>query len=174
MISTSLRPLAIVILSIVTVVQIACGPLPRRSDVTVAGNDPVEFQAEAGEPRTASHQDAVVWDAASFQQIAQAFVNHRSGVVVSGAGTVTRILEDDLDPPRHQRFIVRLGNGQTVLISHNIDLAPRVNSLGEDTSVAFTGQYEWNEKGGVIHWTHHDPDAKRAGGWIQYGGHVFR
>jgi len=171
MVSTSLRLYAISVLSIVTVAQTACGPVSRRADVVLEDNRSVELRVNATESEATS---AVVLDVASFQQIAQAFANRRSGVLVSGAGTVIRTLEDDFEPPRHQRFIVKLGNGQTVLVSHNIDLAPRINRLEENTSVAFCGQYEWNDEGGLVHWTHHDPDGRRAGGWIQYAGYVYR
>ena len=58
--------------------------------------------------------------------ILEAFRDRRSGLVVEAAGEVARILDDDLEGSRHQRFVVRLPVGHTVLISHNIDLAPRV------------------------------------------------
>src|SRR4030095_5405622 len=60
---------------------------------------------------------------------ASAFAEHRSDFEVEGRGTVTRILSDDTDGSRHQRFIISLGSGQTLLIAHNIDLAPRVDPL---------------------------------------------
>ena len=103
-----------------------------------------------------------------------AFANRRSDVQVKGEGTVTRILADDLEGSRHQRFIVRLASGQTVLVSHNIDLAPRVANLGVGDSVAFFGEYEWNPKGGVVHWTHHDPNGRHAGGWIKHQGRTYQ
>src|SRR5678816_7672 len=86
-----------------------------------------------------------------------AFAEHRGNFVAEGSGTVTRVLSDDNDGSRHQRFIVSLASGQTLLISHNIDLAPRVDALSVGDVVSFRGEYEWNDKGGVIHWTHHDP-----------------
>ena len=36
--------------------------------------------------------------------------------------------------------------------------------------VALRGQHEWNEKGGVLRWTHHDPEGRHPGGWIESGG----
>ena len=88
----------------------------------------------------------------------------RSGQQVRGQGTVSRILPDDNDGSRHQRFILRLSSGRTLLIAHNIDLAPRVSSLRTGDTVSFNGEYEWNDKGGVIHWTHHDPQGRHAAG----------
>ena len=71
-------------------------------------------------------------------------------------------------------FIVELGSGPTVLISPNIDLAPRIDSLAVGDRVAVRGQYEWNERGGVVHWTHRDPDGRRLGGWIKHDGRTYR
>ena len=101
-------------------------------------------------------------------EIARLFSERRSGVVVEGAGTVEKLLPDDLAGSRHQRFILRLAPGQTILVSHNIDLAPRIDSLRVGDPVQFRGQYEWNQRGGLIHWTHHDPAGKRAGGWLRH------
>ena len=92
-----------------------------------------------------------------------------------GAGDpVTRILSDDAQGSRHQRFIVRLSSGQTVLVAHNIDLAPRVPGLKVGDIVEFSGEFEWNDKGGVVHWTHHDPSGSHPGGWLKHGGRVFQ
>ncbi len=106
-------------------------------------------------------------------RIVEAFRNRESGLMVEAFGEVTRVLSDDTHPPRHQRFIVELAGGHTLLIAHNIDLAPRV-PVDQGMSVAFRGEYEWNERGGVIHWTHHDPDGRRAGGWIEVGERRYR
>jgi len=105
--------------------------------------------------------------------ISAAYEQQRSGVMVEAAGIVERELADDLDGSRHQRFIVRLPSGQTVLLSHNIDLAPRV-PLRPNETVQFRGQYEWNDRGGVVHWTHHDPRGAREGGWIDHDGERYR
>ena len=78
-----------------------------------------------------------------------------------------RLLTDDNDGSRHQRFIVQLGNRDTLLIAHNIDLAKRV-PLGMGDRIKFRGMYEWNELGGLVHWTHHDPHGVEDGGWISY------
>lgn len=94
----------------------------------------------------------------------------KSGSQVSGHGVVTRLLADDSEGSRHQRFIVTLASGQTLLIAHNIDLAPRIAALKSGDSVAFNGVYEWNAKGGVIHWTHRDPSGRHQPGWLRHGG----
>ena len=93
----------------------------------------------------------------------------RSGVMVSTIGNVTRILKDDNDGHRHQRFLIIIPSGLTLLVAHNIDLAPRIPLELED-QVSIYGQYEWNNKGGVLHWTHHDPDKKHPEGWVIHEG----
>ena len=98
----------------------------------------------------------------------------RSDVFVEGAGKVARILPDDLRGARHQRLIVELGSGHTLLVSHNIDIAPRIEALSIGDSISFRGEYEWNQRGGVLHWTHHDPGRNRAGGWIEHRGITYR
>jgi hypothetical protein len=110
----------------------------------------------------------------SDDELGRAFAAKARNVQVTGEGTVTRILADDLDGSRHQRFIVRLASGQTVLIAHNIDIAPRVSDLKEGDSVSFYGEYIWNEKGGTVHWTHHDPQGKHTAGWIKYKGRTYQ
>jgi hypothetical protein len=93
---------------------------------------------------------------------------------VEDEGVVTRILADDLAGSRHQRFIVSLGSGQTVLIAHNIDIAPRVTGLQSGDRIGFYGEYVWNEKGGMVHWTHHDPQARHVTGWLKHNGHTYQ
>lgn len=93
----------------------------------------------------------------------------RSGVWVETSGQVARLLSDDNEGSRHQRFILELESGHTVLVAHNIDLAERV-PLSRDETVRLRGRYEWNDRGGVIHWTHHDPQGREAGGWVAYRG----
>ena len=103
-----------------------------------------------------------------------AYTNRQSDIQVKGGGKVTRLLSDDLDGSRHQRFILMLGSGETLLVSHNIDLAPRINILSVGDVVEFYGEYEWNDKGGVVHWTHHDPDGRHIAGWLKHQGKTYQ
>ncbi len=86
---------------------------------------------------------------------------------------VVKILPDDNDGSRHQRFLVEGNDGNTVLIAHNIDLAKPV-PIGRLDLLEIRGRYEWNDKGGVLHWTHRDPSGRRAGGWIRHQGTKYR
>ena len=106
--------------------------------------------------------------------ITNAFANHESNIQVSGQGVVTKLLPDDNSGSKHQKFIVKLPGGQTVLIAHNIDLAPRVYGLRAGDSIEFNGEYGWNEKGGVLHWTHKDPKGLHPAGWLKHGGHTYQ
>src|SRR6185369_15569254 len=106
--------------------------------------------------------------------IGRAFASRSSDIQVAGEGTVLRVLPDDLDQPRHQRFVVQLASGQTLLVTHNIDIAPRIVGLAAGENVRFYGEYVWNAKGGVIHWTHHDPKGKHVAGWVIHNGQTYK
>ena len=93
---------------------------------------------------------------------------------VSGSGTVIRVLPDDVNGDRHQRFILRLASGRTLLVAHNIDIAPRVSPLRVGDIVEYQGEYAWNDKGGVVHWTHHDPAGHHPAGWLRHAGRTFQ
>ncbi len=92
------------------------------------------------------------------------------GQQVQGRGMVLRILPDDNEGSRHQRFILELPSGRTVLVAHNIDLAPRIPALQTGDTVGFYGEFETNDRGGVIHWTHHDPQNRHPHGWLEHNG----
>lgn len=104
----------------------------------------------------------------------EAYKNQQSNIQVKGSGKVIRILKDDNQGSRHQKFILKLSSGNTVLIAHNIDLAPRINSISNGDTVQFYGEYEWNKKGGVVHWTHRDPNNYHINGWLRHRGSVYQ
>ena len=112
--------------------------------------------------------------AADDNALTRAYENQESNVQVGGSGLVIRNLPDDTTGSRHQKVILKLSSGRTVLISHNIDLAPRIDSLRKGDTVKFYGEYEWNSKGGVVHWTHHDPGGRHEGGWLKHNGTTYQ
>lgn len=115
-------------------------------------------------------QQSTVGDA----QVTKAFENRQSDIQVAGSGTVVAILPDDTKGSQHQKFILELSSGQTVLIAHNIDLAPRIGSLRKGDTVEFYGEYEWSARGGVVHWTHHDPRGRHKEGWLKHDGKTYK
>jgi len=101
------------------------------------------------------------------------FRQKRSKVWVESGGKIVHLLPDDRRPPRHQLCLVELTSGLTLKISHNVDLAPKLPWHKGDR-LDFRGRYEWNEKGGVVHWTHADPGGRHAGGWLRLAGKTYR
>ncbi len=103
-----------------------------------------------------------------------AYQNHQNNLPVTQQGKIIRILAEDAEGARHQRCIVELASGQTLLIAHNIDIAPRVPGLTAGMRLIFHGEYEWNKNGGTIHWTHHDPSGRHEAGWLVYQGKTYQ
>ena len=134
-------------------------PAPRADAVAAA-------PALAGATPTTSLSDNAA--------IMRAFQNHARDVRVDGSGSVSRVLADDNQGERHQRFLVHLPTGQTVLIVHNIDIAPRVDNLRVGDEIEFEGEYVWNDQGGLVHWTHRDPAQRHRAGWVKHAGHVYQ
>ncbi len=123
-----------------------------------------QAEAEAG-LRSASCDDTVLSTASH---------DHSNRVEVCGRGVVAKVLRDDIQGSRHQRFIIRVPTGQTLLIAYNFDLAPRIDGLRAGSPVEFVGEYEWNAQGGIVHWTHRDPAGRHPPGWIRYGGRKYQ
>lgn len=96
----------------------------------------------------------------------------KSGKWVILSGHVSRILPDDNKGSRHQKFILKLSNNKTLLVAHNIDLADRV-PLDRGDTIKLRGRYEKNDRGGVVHWTHHDPQRTARAGWIEHAGITY-
>ena len=110
----------------------------------------------------------------SDKALKNAFDNKNSEIQVGGSGKVIKILPDDNQGSRHQRFILKLNSNQTLLIAHNIDLAPKIKNLKVGDHINFYGEYEWNSEGGVIHWTHNDPNGRHEGGWLHHGEKMYQ
>ncbi|NQZ11069.1 MAG: DUF3465 domain-containing protein [Algicola sp.] len=108
------------------------------------------------------------------QTVNSAFKTRTSNIQVTDTGVVIKVLPDDNIGSRHQKFLLKLASGQTILIAHNIDLAPKITSLKRGDTLKFYGEYEWSAKGGVVHWTHHDPAGRHPGGWLEHNGKKYQ
>ena len=150
---------AVAALALAVVYYLVVGEWPQLSADDAGSAEPTVSAAAA--PR--SDDDA----------IERAFRERRGDLWVNVAGRVVKSLPDDRQGSRHQRFILELATGRTLLVAHNIDLAERV-PLREGERVSLRGEYEWNDRGGVVHWTHHDPDGRHRGGWIEHEGERYR
>lgn len=161
------RPVRLALIVVVAIVAVLA--TDRHDSVsptgTPTGATPPSSHVDPASPRTAT--------ATADERVAELFRQGRSDEVVELVGSVERVLPDDDEGSRHQRFILRLASGHTLLVAHNIDLADRV-PLRRGAHVGLRGEYEWNEEGGVIHWTHHDPAGNRPGGWIELEGVRYR
>lgn len=100
------------------------------------------------------------------------FEKSDTGNWIEVTGFVRRLLSDDNDGSRHQRFILDIGDRRTILVAHNIDLAERA-PVGMGDRVRVRGMYEWNELGGLVHWTHHDSHGVEDGGYVRYRARVY-
>ncbi|MFB2538069.1 MULTISPECIES: DUF3465 domain-containing protein [unclassified Acinetobacter] len=137
-------------------------------------------QLEQTSPKQASpkskniHHSAVYNSSNGAAQIQQAFLNRQSNVQIQGIGQVKAVLPDDNDGSRHQKIILNLENGHTILVAQNIDLAPKIQNLKKGDTVEFFGEYEYSDKGGVMHWTHHDPQKRHVDGWLKHKGQIYQ
>lgn len=138
-----------------TISEIAISPTKNLPSATLSENN-----GQVGAKNC--HNDRI------FEQYQQHNPDKKTQVL--GCGQIIKLLPDDNDGTRHQKFLVKLdGYPQiTVLIAHNIDLATRINTIKTRTPIRFYGEYIYNDKGGVVHWTHKDPAARHQAGWLDY------
>ncbi len=109
-----------------------------------------------------------------FPSAKELFAQKANDAMVDGSGRVVRLLADDNKGSRHQRFLVEIDGGQTLLFAHNIDLALRIDTLKVGDKVEFRGEYSYNPKGGIVHWTHLDPRNHHEAGWIKHNGITYQ
>jgi hypothetical protein len=123
-----------------------------------------EPQSVAGPPTDAGG----VWPV-SDTQIIEDQDQHRSKVEVTLSAPVERLLPDDTQGNPHQKFLLGISNGTTVLVAHNTKLAPHI-PIHEGDLVTIHGEFVWNKKGGLVHYTHHSTSRHHQSGWIQCNG----
>lgn len=130
-----------------------------------------QSEAEGLQPHTPAGAETVT--DISNASLEQAFSARKSNILVDGHGVVIKLLKDDNKGSRHQKFLVKINARQTLLFAHNIDLAPRV-PLAVGDEISFYGEYVYNPKGGVMHWTHHAPRNDHEAGWIMHKGKKYQ
>jgi len=99
--------------------------------------------------------------------------NPRARFWLESKGQVIKILKDDTKGSQHQKFLLKLAPDITLLVAHNLDLAKRV-PVRKGDNIKIRARYEWNNRGGVLHWTHHDPKGRKEGGWIYANGKYYK
>lgn len=161
-----MTPLILAVLTCFNLVACTTEPAPR-------GQQPSAGQAtEFGSPRIANSATA---DRTDYEQeVLAAQKAQARKVEVTVAERVFKVLPDDRQGLPHQLFLIQLDNGTTVKIAHDTKLAPYLQNLQAGDFVRIHGEYIWNNRGGVIHWTHHDPGGRHEPGWIDYNGQRYQ
>jgi Protein of unknown function (DUF3465) len=116
-------------------------------------------------------------DAASNAGVYDAWSMHRSYVQVTATGSVARVLGTRLGPSgMHEGFLLHLrgaeGRGLTVRVEDNVDITGQIPLQPGDDAVV-RGEYIYDPRGGLIHYTHHDPRGRHPSGYIRVNGRLF-
>ncbi len=106
-------------------------------------------------------------------EVLAAQANHHTNTEVTCTLPVKRMLPQDNKGEKHEKFILQMSNGSTILVAHNISRAPFV-PISEGDLVTVHGEYIWNRKGGVIHWTHLSDTPKHPSGYIDFAGQRYQ
>ena len=99
----------------------------------------------------------------------------RSEVMIKA--TVQKILPDDNNGLKHQRFIIKLGDGTNVFVAHSITAADRI-PIKPGSQLTLKGEWIPEPRTndgiptiGVLHWTHaSENERKHPSGWIELDG----
>lgn len=147
----------------------------QKTGISLLDNSALNSATVASTPASASQKTGNFQAKTSHTNnaVQTAYNNRQSDIQVKQQGRVVKVLADDLKGSRHQRFILKIDN-LSILVAHNIDLAPRIDGLRAGDTVEFYGEYEWNEKGGVVHWTHLDPGGRHINGWLKHKGTTYQ
>lgn len=120
-------------------------------------------------PATDDAQNGAVYDA---------WRAGRSHVEVTASGAVARILGEREGPSgKHLGFLLHLsgsaGRGLTVRVEDNLDLTGTL-PLAEGKAVTVRGEYIYDSRGGLIHYTHRDPRGRHEAGYVQADGRIYQ
>ncbi|MBD5654093.1 MAG: DUF3465 domain-containing protein [Candidatus Eremiobacteraeota bacterium] len=102
----------------------------------------------------------------------------RSHVEVTASGTIARVL--GTRPGRisaHEGFLLHLrgaaGRGLTVRVEDNVDFTGAI-PLQPGADVVARGEYVYDSRGGIVHYTHRDPRGRHAAGYVETGGKLYQ
>ena len=104
-----------------------------------------------------------------FKVLADAYLNKESGMVAEIQGRITRLIMDQEEPAREQKFVITAINGQSLLVTHDLSKSEEVPVAVGDT-VMVRGEYVWTEPGGKLVWTTRDAGFGDRHGWIEHKG----
>ncbi len=139
----------------------ACCTLISSCDLTQIRQSPTSTPAgQTGQSPSAGFGDAEAIRAQQLQLVK---------VPITVTAPVKKMLKYDDKGLPHEKFLMVLSNGTTLLVAHDTKMAPYVPVQPGDT-VTVHGEFIWNEKGGLIHWTHHSDTPKHQGGYIDFNG----
>jgi hypothetical protein len=154
------------------VARVRIGLASGRRQYLAAALFPLVVLTGCGAPATTAPPHSTLINptrgAAGCGAARSAFQTHRSKLWLTVSAHVTRDLADAHGTYTHQRFIVTCSGGFTLLIVNDISIGERAPAHIGDT-VTVRGQYIWNDQGGLIHFTHHDPEGG-PGGYIDEDG----
>ncbi len=116
-------------------------------------------------------------DTSSNGAVYDAWRAHRSYVEVTASGSVAHVLGTRLGPSgMHQGFLLHLtgaqGGGLTVRVEDNTDLTGPIPMRAGDAAVV-RGEYIYDPRGGIIHYTHRDPRGRHPSGYVQVEGRLY-
>lgn len=120
-----------------------------------------------------------VWQAPSsynaepgFRVLADAYVNKKSGMMAEVQGQVTRLIMDEDESAREQKFVIHAISGQSLMVTHDLSRSDRVPVATGD-EVIVRGEYVWTEPGGMLIWTTRDSGSGDRHGWIDHKGERY-
>lgn len=129
-------------------------------------------QFQPGFPNAAQGQQSYTNQQANLPGDAEAIRAQNQQLIkvpITVTAPVKKMLRYDDRGVPHEKFLLQLSNGSTILVAHNTQMAPFVPIQAGDI-VTVSGEFIWNAKGGLIHWTHHTDTPKHAGGYIDFNG----
>jgi hypothetical protein len=129
-------------------------------------------QPSGGAPDRAPARAAVSSD------VCNAYRAQSQRVEVTASGTVVKVLGIRRGPSGvHEGFLLATdpasGCRLTLRIEHNLDIAGRV-PLERGEPLELRGEYIYDSRGGIVHWTHRDPRGRHPGGYIKANGEVYQ